>query len=248
MPGSTRASVSGPNAVGDPRVKPAGDAETETVARTIRRDFFQHAFADGHGAIHASGDLEVVRGDQRRHPVLADQLRPASQTRRPPCGRRDCRWARRPARSRCVGQRAGDRRRAAARRPRACLAMLRRPSSPPESAVRWRAGGGTRRDLPAISCGNDHVLERREFGQQMMELIDVADCVSAQRGPLVVELAGREPVISTSPPCGRSSRPEMCSRVDLPAPDGATMATSLAALHLEVGSSRARRTSVSPSP
>src|SRR5688572_29678904 len=55
------------------------------------------------------------------------------------------------------------------------------------------------------------------------------------------------PVISTSPPCARSSRPQMCKSVDLPAPEGATIATSSPPLTTSSAAS-STRTSVSPLP
>src|SRR5690606_24010890 len=65
--------------------------------------------------------------------------------------------------------------------------------------------------------------------------------------PRSLRCAVATPVISTSPAWGRSSRPQMWSSVDLPAPDGATMATSSPPLTVRSADS-STRTWASPSP
>ena len=70
-------------------------------------------------------------------------------------------------------------------------------------------------------------------------------CARAQRRQLAVgqprDVVGRRR--STSPVVGRSSVPMMCSSVDLPEPDGPTMATSSPSRDVEVDVARARRRS-----
>ena len=142
---------------------------------------------------------------------------------------RDCRWARRPAARRGLL--------ASAR------TMATRCCSPPESrAGRWSARGASptcsssssARARAAVSRdAGDHlrqhdVLQRREFRQQMVELIDEADrsrggCAVRSRVGHACRNRGRPS--STSPPSGRSSSPATWSSVDLPAPDGPTSAT-----------------------
>ncbi len=86
-------------------------------------------------------------------------------------------------------------------------------------------GGG--RDA-GEALGQGDVLAGGEVAEEVVELVDEADPVAPDRGALLVgEGAGVDP--GDRPPCrsiGRSRRPAICRRVDLPAPEGATSATS----------------------
>ena len=119
-------------------------------------------------------------------------------------------------------------RRAAARRPRAAPGDARRAAQ----ARRDRSSSAALPRASAARDAGDHlrqhdVLERREFRQQMMELIDEAELPSGAARCAARRTCAPQsrPPISTSPPSGRSSSPATCSSVDLPAPDGPTSAT-----------------------
>ena len=123
----------------------------------------------------------------------------------------------------------GRSRRAAARRPTAAPAGGRaaRPSPTRSSSIRGLAPRAGARATAGDHLRQHDVFERREFRQQMMELIDEAERAAAQqRAPLVGQAAAiraRRSAPRRHP--GRSSSPATCSSVDFPAPDGPTSAT-----------------------
>jgi hypothetical protein len=91
----------------------------------------------------------------------------------------------------------------------------------------------------------DDILQRSEFRQQMVELVDEADLGAAQPcRPLSSSCVVGTPPTKTSPASGLSSRPATCSRVDLPVPLGATSATSSPG---QIAKSALRRISSGPS-
>ena len=128
---------------------------------------------------------------------------------------------------RAVGERAGDgdalllaaRKLAravgrAARRGRACRAAPR-----PARCASARVGA-------ADQLREDDILERGEIGQQMVELVDEAERVAAQRvRPSSSSVAASSPAIRIEPSKPPSSSPTAWSRVDLPEPDGPEQAT-----------------------
>ena len=139
-------------------------------------------------AVHARGELEVVGGDQRREARLPAPARPAPRTHRT-----------RSSGSRLpVGSSASSSRGALA----TARAMATRCCSPPESSAgRWcgaladlhvveqlrgRARAASLARQARDQLRHHDVLERRELRQQVMELVDEADIVAADRGALVV--------------------------------------------------------------
>ena len=169
-----------------------------------------------------------MRGDERGEPGRPDELRRAPRKHDRRCADRDCRSARRPAARAARWRPRGRWRRAAARR---------RKARPADASARGRAQDRSR-SSPARSraCAPrkaaDHlrqhdIFERREFRQQMMELIDEADLQPAQapcgrRRPCATGARRRHRLRRAS---GFSRRPATWSSVDLPAPDGAISAT-----------------------
>ena len=85
------------------------------------------------------------------------------------------------------GRRRARRRRAAARRPRARRACARAGApSPTCASTRARRSRASSQPRPRISAGHHDVLERREVGQQVMELEDEADLAVAERRQLAL--------------------------------------------------------------
>ena len=131
-------------------------------------------------------------------------------------------------------------------------AIATRCCSPPESSAgRWvqplaeaeiaEQLGGARRRLalarrPADHLRQHHVLQRGELGQQLVELVDEADVGAADaRCARRRQPRGGAAVDVDLARVRRSSRPAMCSSVDLPAPDGPTSATDWPGQTLELG-------------
>ena len=70
------------------------------------------------------------------------------------------------------------------------------------------------------------IVQRREFRQQMVELIDEAQALVAQRALARSDRPTASlPSTETEPLDGTSNRPRMCSSVLLPEPEAPTMAT-----------------------
>ena len=134
---------------------------------------------------------------------------------------------------RAVGERAGDRDAlllAARQLARPVVRRWARPSWPSRSAARSSRLGL----LGAVDELRQHdILDRVEIGQQMVELVDEAERVAAQRGAAVVveRRAPPAPSMRIDPSNPPSSRPTACSMVDLPEPDGPSSATISPALH-----------------
>ena len=127
--------------------------------------------------------------------------------------------------------------------PTTARAIATRCRSPPDSSCgRWvsavpqpdlvqRRGGPppplAQRDA-AVEQPVGDVVQRRHARREVELLEDEPDGAAAQRGQLPVgqRWPASRPAIVTEPLVGRSSAPIMCSIVDLPEPDGPTMATS----------------------
>ena len=111
--------------------------------------------------------------------------------------------------------------------------QLRRPMRRPrgEAEIVEQASACARapawRERPCDHLRQHDIFERREFRQQMMELIDEADARRAAapcaRRP-ACDVVGSLPIRLRRRPAA-PSRPAMCRSVDLPAPDCATSAT-----------------------
>ena len=111
-------------------------------------------------------------------------------------------------------------RREVLRRARPC------PTCVEELGARGAASSAPAR--PAIRPGSSDVLERGEVRQQLVELEDEADRAVAERGQLGRPTARPSACPPTSivaaRPAGRAP-PSRCSSVDLPEPDGPTIAS-----------------------
>ncbi len=87
---------------------------------------------------------------------------------------------------------------------------------------------------PGVEEAVGDVVESGNARRQVEVLEDEADTPGAERREVaVLSRAKSRPSISTSPVLARSSVPMMLSMVDLPEPDGPTMATSFAASDLK---------------
>ncbi len=106
------------------------------------------------------------------------------------------------------------------------------PAPPRRSAAAWRHSRWPR--IPAAGGGT---------GRRNRWCCGAAACE-----PRSLSLLVGRPVMVHLAACGRSSGPARCSGVDLPAPDGATMATSSPPLHGRGRRASSTRTLVSPSP
>ena len=165
----------------------------------------------------------------RGHAGLAARASAAARTRAPRSADRDCRSARRRAAPSARWRRRGRSPRAAARRRKVAPAgdpSARRGRASLSSSLARASARAARQ--PEDELRQHDVLERRELRQEMVELIDEANLHAAHAGLLACRSACTQstPLISTAPLLGRSSRPAICSSVDLPAPDGPSRATA----------------------
>ena len=165
--------------------------------------------------------IEVRR---RSRWISREQRRAASR----PCARRGRRSARRPA-----GQR-GDITSARAMATRCCSPpdsipgrCARRSPSPTRRSSASAADAALRDGHPRDARGHLGVLERRELGQQVVELEHEPDRAVAERHPLGVAQrrhVGRRQS-RPAPASAASSPPSTCSSVLFPTPDAPTTAT-----------------------
>ena len=117
---------------------------------------------------------------------------------------------------------------AAARRPTACPGGgVARSASP--TSVEQPRGAALRlgQRPPRDEQRHRHVLERRELGQQVVELEHEAERAVAERAALGLRRARARPRRRSAacPASARSSVPSTCSSVDLPTPEAPTIAS-----------------------
>ena len=186
-------------------------------------------------------------GDQRGNPLAADEIDQLRKTCSEVCGSR-LPVGSSASRSRGRSRGRGRWRCAAARRPKARPGDARARSASPSVASRSRARACRRLAARAEDqLRNDDVLERRELGQQLMELVDEADLLAPERVRSASESVAQSwPLMMTRPLVGDSSRPVMCSSVDLPAPEGPTSATAWPGERRGVDAASERRSRASP--
>ena len=167
-------------------------------------------------------------------PCCAHHAQQFLEHRPPPCRHPGCRWARRPAARAAHWPAPARSPRAAARRPTACPAGGRSRAPSPNASSSARA----RRSAARAAAAGDHlrqhdVLQRGELAEQMMELVDEADRVAADRGALAHRPArrhrgrrrtrGRHPA---SPAVRRGAAASICRcRTARPAPRSRRPAT-----------------------
>jgi hypothetical protein len=219
----------------------------EGTRPALQHQRFDQAVAEGDDAVGAAGEVVVVGGDEGRGALVADEAGKGLEHLVAGgrveiaggfVGEDD---------ARIVGGGAGDGDALLFAAGELGRTMGAAPADAEEVEQLVGALVGLRLALAGDELGNGDILARGELGQEVVELVDVADGGAAQQRAAALIAAVGVPTISTSPCCGRSRRPPMWSSVDLPAPDGATMATSSPPLTVRSAAS-STRTWVGPSP
>ena len=161
-----------------------------TGGRPLQRQRLNQPVLERHDAVGAAGQIVIVGGDEAGGALVADQVLRAPRTPGRWSPDRGCRSARRRGSPADDWRRRGRWRRAAARRPTAPPAGAPARGADAEHVEQLAAalvGGGRR--LAGDQLRHRDVLERGELGQQMVELVDVADGGAAQqRAAALVEL------------------------------------------------------------
>ena len=192
-------------------------------------------------APHPGGDRVVVGDHDDRGPGGVEFLQ-QGQDRRRRWRSRGCRWARRPAPP-AGGPRSPGRSRPAAARPRTAGSAGRRPGARarPGPARRPPAAAARSRRTPAYSSPSATLpsTDWCSARKNCWNTNPIRDARSADSSRSVIRATSR-PVTRTVPLVGRSRVPIRCSSVDLPDPDGPTIATSSPAVTVRLTPASAR--------
>ena len=164
------------------RTSPRQRGEARSTPAKDSGELHHEPFADRDSAVHLGGEVHVVRRDEGREAGGADDRDAGSGRRGRRCADRGCRSARRRGAGAARSRPRARWRRAAARRPTVppddASRRSPRPRKDRSCAARSRASAC---DRPRMICGMHDVLEGRELRQQVVELVDEAELVAAQR-------------------------------------------------------------------
>ena len=233
-PAARRCAARASPAAGRRRPQPAGGALAASHAARARRRR-RRPRVDGPSRISTrrgsdAAMLAVVGDDHDDRRARRRAARAAARGSRRRCARRGCRSARRRAGSPAGRPAPGRSRRAGARRRRARRAVRRArwPSPTRSSAAAAQLGGARARGTPGVEQPVGDVVERRSRPSSRKNCWKTKPIRRARSADelAVAERGDVAPVDAHGAGVGRSSVPITCSSVDLPEPDGPTIATS----------------------